>query len=304
MKRAVIGLLAALVVTGPPGHIDAQQTAFRGRTDLVSVDVSIRRGKTSVPSLTLEDFELLDNGVTQQLSLQPMAFIPLDVTFVIEASAPDTARIFVSEFRKIGEWLRPGDRLRIITFKREVQEMVPLQAIEQWTAAGQSELKIDPRELELSQHEVKRQVSFDALILAVAVPPELGRRQLAIAFVSGFNDGVVVEGTTLQNVVTRSETLVHVIMPSDPWGGITLFGPSNEYARDAITRAATASGGEVHDAYEGAGAFRSIVGDFRQSYLLTYTLTGVRREGWHTISVTVPKHPDYKVQARSGYLGR
>jgi len=42
---------------------------------------------------------------------------------------------------------------------------------------------------------------------------------------------------------------------------------------------------------DAVAAFRTIFGDFRQSYLLRYTLRGVPRKGWHDISVSVTRAP-------------
>jgi len=51
-----------------------------------------------------------------------------------------------------------------------------------------------------------------------------------------------------------------------------------------------------------AKEFAKILSDFRQSYVLTYTPTGVNSPGWHAIKVDVAGHK-YKVLARSGYFG-
>ena len=42
---------------------------FRATADVVSVEVSVRRDKRSVVGLTAADFDVLDNGVQQQIDL-------------------------------------------------------------------------------------------------------------------------------------------------------------------------------------------------------------------------------------------
>jgi hypothetical protein len=57
---------------------------------------------------------------------------------------------------------------------------------------------------------------------------------------------------------------------------------------------------------------QSMVGDvitdaiteFRQSYLLRYTLTGARIEGWHKVDVRVRGGRSYRIRARAGYFAR
>jgi hypothetical protein len=50
-----------------------------------------------------------------------------------------------------------------------------------------------------------------------------------------------------------------------------------------------------------AAIFEKVFADYRQGYILQYTPQGVKREGWHEISVTVPSAPSYTVHARRGY---
>jgi hypothetical protein len=48
--------------------------------------------------------------------------------------------------------------------------------------------------------------------------------------------------------------------------------------------------------------FRKILDDFRSSYVLFYSPTGVERTGFHTITVNVTR-PGLVVTARRGYFG-
>jgi hypothetical protein len=73
---------------------------------------------------------------------------------------------------------------------------------------------------------------------------------------------------------------------------------------DALVGAARATGGDVHYSTNGIGAFKSIFDDFRQSYVLTYTLKGVAPAGWHALAVHIRRHREYTVHARPGYAGR
>jgi VWFA-related protein len=52
---------------------------------------------------------------------------------------------------------------------------------------------------------------------------------------------------------------------------------------------------------DAAEAFRRIFEEFRQGYVLRYRADGVRREGRHQISVTVPAHPDATIRSRQAY---
>ena len=43
--------------------------------------------------------------------------------------------------------------------------------------------------------------------------------------------------------------------------------------------------------------------DFRTSYVVRYTATGVTRGGWHDITLRVKRPPNATVRARKGYFG-
>jgi hypothetical protein len=48
-------------------------------------------------------------------------------------------------------------------------------------------------------------------------------------------------------------------------------------------------------------AFKKALEDFQHSYVLRYSPRGVDREGWHELSVSVPKLPMATIRARHGY---
>ncbi len=53
---------------------------FRAGTDVVSVEVSVRRDRRAIVGLKAADFELLDNGVRQDISGVSYEQLPIDVT--------------------------------------------------------------------------------------------------------------------------------------------------------------------------------------------------------------------------------
>jgi VWFA-related protein len=75
---------------------------------------------------------------------------------------------------------------------------------------------------------------------------------------------------------------------------------------ELLAEAARASGGEYHAPgtladQDLVDTLTRVVDDFRHSYVLRYAPQGVKREGWHEIAVTVPRHPTYTTSARRGY---
>jgi hypothetical protein len=48
--------------------------------------------------------------------------------------------------------------------------------------------------------------------------------------------------------------------------------------------------------------FQRVLDEFRRSYVLRYSPTGVKPEGWHRVKVTVPAQPRYEIKFRSDYF--
>ena len=76
---------------------------------------------------------------------------------------------------------------------------------------------------------------------------------------------------------------------------------------DRLSETAQLTGGTVR--HTGVGepiveSFKRAFEDFRESYVLRYTATGVPAGGWHNVRVEVLNQPKYVIRARRGYFGR
>jgi len=104
------------------GAVVAQQQprpTFRAGAVGIAVDVTVTDGLKTVVGLQAADFELLDNGVRQQISAATLEAIPFDLTLVVDTSASLTPAM-MTQFKKdmtaISAMLRSEDRIRLITF--------------------------------------------------------------------------------------------------------------------------------------------------------------------------------------------
>jgi VWFA-related protein len=301
---------------------------FRATTQVVTVQASVLEGKTPVEGLSAEDFVLLDNGVRQRVELTAVDATPLDVTLVFDENYFSLAvigRRFDSNLSKIARLLRPTDRLRVIAFATDVREIVPMREVGEALTDSLKAVAADARlgafmhgqiglpggaYWDITNDPARRGWSlFDALVLALAPPAVLERQHLVVAFSVGMDRGsTLLDGRPLVAVAERTDAVMHVALWNQRRGPIgkqwRIEGLREHYSRDAVARAALATGGGVHDAADVVGAFKSIFNSFRQSYRLRYTATGVPTRGWHTLTISVPRFPKYTIQARKGYMGR
>jgi VWFA-related protein len=324
MKRLSV-LLFGLGVVGS-WQLDArtlfQRPQFRAGTQVVSVDVSVRNRKAAVAGLSAADFALTDNGVTQTCELVAIADVPLDVTLVLDESsgaALKMAEHFPDDLRRISTELRSIDRLQILTAATLVREVVPMlpptellkpNAITSLNVSG----ALDHQSIWDLDHDPSRRLSTqDALFIALARPTEVGRRHLVVVFTVGTDAagsfGSILDRGALAPIAERADALLHVVLEPPRIGksGTRTFvvgGATADAPRLPLIAAAQATGGDVHNSNDGVDAFKRILADFRERYILQYEVVGVPTAGWHAIQVKTPKCPSCDVQARKGYVGR
>jgi len=310
MTRTQAWLLCLVISSAPElAASPFQSSRFRGATQAVAIDVSVRRGNTPVTGLRAQDFELTDNGVRQAIELDPTS-MPVDVSLVFDKNYLSDAWIggmFATNQAKITALLAAGDRLQVITFATDVQEVLPMGPAHGPSRAAEDVLA--------GRHGLERRWDpglrhwslFDALLLALAKKPELDRRHLVVLFCLGVDSGSAVnDGDLVRDVAARSDALLHVVLWNQRRAptGWRVEGLRERYTRETLTSAAIATGGEAHDADNGVKAFKAIFEGLRQSYILRYTVAGVSLGGWHAVTVKLPAHSNYDVRARAGYVGR
>jgi VWFA-related protein len=298
--------LAATAAAAPQNGAQApsaQAPVFRAGADVVAVEASVRRARRAVAGLKADDFELLDNGVPQQIVDVNHEKLPIDVTVLLDVSASVTGPA-LDELRRALRQLRGDlgavDRLRLVTFNMGMHRVVdftePAPSIDRALAsvggAGSSAV-------------------FDTLAVALAAPVPAGRRQLVVLFSDGQDSSSITDAETLLDVARRTTPTVAVVLTS-----------SARQRPASLLRTATKLGsatvGEVADQIAGetggfvasieagdnlTSTFRRVLDQFRSSYVLFFTPTGVDRQGAHTLEVRV-KRVKADVRARRSYVWR
>ena len=122
LRRAAILFICVLVAASVP-HA-AQQPSFKSGTQLVSVFTTVvDADKRLVPSLTQDDFEILDNDKPQSISLFNNEIQPITVIVMLDTSLSMTGSI--SLLRAAAEQfvlrLLPADKGRIGAFNDKIQ---------------------------------------------------------------------------------------------------------------------------------------------------------------------------------------
>jgi VWFA-related protein len=299
-----VSLMAAPAVgqsASPP--VQDPAPVFRASADVVSVEAAVRRDRRPVTGLTAADFELLDNGVPQQISGLSYEKLPIDVTVVLDVSASVTGSV-LDELRRALRQLRsdlgPQDRLRLLTFNMSVRRLADFDApaatidsaVGSLAGGGSSAV-------------------FDSLAVALASPAPPGRRQLIVLFSDGQDSSSISDAETLLDVARRSAPTVAVVLSSPsrqrPASLLrTASKLSSATVGDLADQVAGETGGFVAAVAPGdniTSTFRRVLEQFRTSYVLFFTPTGVDRQGAHTIEVRV-KRANVEIRSRRGYFWR
>lgn len=262
----------------------AAQKKFTSRVDSVRVDVLVTQGGGPVAGLGAEDFEVRDNGTVQNVHLITTGTLPLDVMLALDMSSSLDVADLAALRRASGlllNALQPEDHSALLTFNHAVALRQPLTpdtprvraALEQVHPSGGTSLA-------------------DAMYSGVLLSEAAGRRPLLIVFSDGIDTMSWLTADDVIDTAKRHETVVY---------GVSTAGQRQTppVLRDVVSQ----SGGNLLQvtSRDLEASFVRILEEFRQRYVLSYTLPAAPAPGWHRIDVRV-KRRGMSVRARAGYL--
>jgi len=300
---AAVALAVAVLGSAASGQTPGQPPLFRTAADVVSVDASVQRDRRPVTGLTTADFELLDNGVPQEITDLAYEKLPIDVTLLLDVSASVTGPILDElrrALRQVRADLGPADRLRLLTFNMGIHRLVDFAP--------------PAADLDRSLNALRGGGSsavFDALAVALTTADAPGRRRLLVLFSDGQDSSSISGPDELLEVAKRSTPTVAIILgsplPDRPASLVRTSSAAASLTVSSLTeRLAAETGGIATSLKPGenlTSKFRRMVQDFRSSYVLYFTPKGIERSGGHTLDVRV-KRPGVEVRARRGYVWR
>jgi VWFA-related protein len=264
--------------------------------------VAVRRAGRPVTGLTAGDFELVDNGIAQDIAEISYEKLPIDVTIALDASASVGGPTLDQLRRSVGQLrsdLASPDRLKLVAFNMRITDIVdfddPAPRIDRVmsgvTAAGSSSI-------------------FDTLAVAMAMPTARDRRQLIVLFSDGIDSSSVTDAASLLDIARRTTPTVAVVLatPSSSMLGFRAPATPMETAfRHVYDRLAADTGGLVVPLGRNdnmSSTFRRVLDEFRSSYVLHFIPKDVARDGFHTIAVRVKRAEPLEIRARAGYTLR
>ena len=286
--RAVpVGVTAALVVLCPlfssVSLSQSQQPSFSSKVEAVRVDVLVTDRGKPVTGLGRADFEIIDNGVPQQVDLVSYEQIPLNVILGFDMS-DSVAGEKLDNLRRAGAavlgGLKKEDQAALVTFSHLVLLGSALtgdvgkvrDALDAVGSVGETSL-------------------IDGTFASIMIGESDAGRALLIVFSDGVDTASWLTADAVLNAAKRSDVVAYAVAVRS--------GSKPEFLRDL----ASLTGGRLFEIEKTANleaTFLEILDEFRHRYLVSYTPRGVAKDGWHKLDVKVKRGGT--VKARPGYL--
>ena len=271
--------------------------------ELQQLYVTVMRGGARVLDLTEDDFRIRDDGDAQEMVTFARGDIPLTAALVLDSSesmrgerleaALAGAKTFVAGMRELDEaavYLFSNGLLRSTDFTPD--DSVLVAALDQVRARGNTALN-------------------DHLYLALnRLDTRQGRRVVLL-----LSDGADVHSVLSMDDVLwkaqRSQAMIYWIRLEDdgPHQGAS-FNSSwrnyteNEREFELLERSIGDSGGRIVSVKRSAdvpAAFREILSELREQYVLGYYPSNIRNDGrWHNVRVSAKRSDS--VRTRNGYI--
>ena len=275
-------LYAGLPQSGPP-------QAFRAATDAVALDVAVFDSDRVVSSLGASDFELYDNGVRQTVFAVDFNTLPIDLRLVFDTSGSISEAdldVYLRAMRRVAAALHPEDRCEIVTFGNRIADAARRQQ--------------PPVNVTLQRTGQEGTSFFDAVTLAMITVPALDRRRITIVLSDANDNASFFDESTFVEAARRTDAVVYTILPAQ-------LTPEQWPLAARLRALSLLTGGRLvssrRDSQLGS-TINAAIDEFRQSYVLRYTVSGVPVAGWHKLTVKVRGANRYTVRARDGYFGR
>jgi VWFA-related protein len=284
VKRTLsIAMAIVFVVCERPGRAQ-QSPAFSSKVEAVRVDVLVTDNGQPIRGLGPADFELLDNGVPQQVELVSFDEIPLNVILALDMS-DSVAGERLEQLRGAGGGLLAAlhkeDQAALVSFSHEVQLGARLT----------SDVATVRHALGLA-HGTGMTALVDCTYAGIMIGESDAGRGLLIVFIDGVDTASWLRADAVLDAARRADVVVY---------GVSVV---SRLKPEFLREITSLTGGrlfEIEKTANLAAAFLGILEEFRHRYLISYTPKGVAKDGWHKLDVRV-KNRRPTIKARPGYL--
>jgi Ca-activated chloride channel family protein len=275
---------------------------FQSDIEMVNIPVTITDGANRfVTELSESDFQVLEDGVPQSLTLFTRERLPISLSVLLDTSHSMQSKLLEAQEAAVRftRSLQQGDQAQVIQFNeraRTIQDFTgDLAALERairGTRAGGSTALYNAVYIALKDLSAQRRAD------------EL--RHMAIVVLSdGQDTASLVTDDQVLALARKTGIAVYGISLSSPVSSIATLASDTGLPRFFFSTLARDTGGDAHfvqAASQVRAIYDRVAQELRSQYSLGYISSNARRDGrWRRIDVRVPAHPQLQVRHRTGY---
>jgi Ca-activated chloride channel family protein len=291
----VCATLAAVVAHAP---LSQRQPSFRSAVDLVLLNVSVvGPGGRYVADLTASDFEIIEDGRTEEVAYFSTANVPLSVSLILDTSSSMDEQMPLSKqaAKNFVAQLGSGDVAQVVGFDSKVEVLQPLTsdrtllrtAIDRMRAGGATSL-YNALYIVLRESAKSKPATADDI-----------RRQVIVVLSDGEDTSSLVTFEDVLDLARRSQTVVYTV----GLGLDELTGGRRSDGEFALRRLALETGGRLFVAKSGVDlpdVYTQIARELTAQYVLGYLSQGKPNGAWRRLSVRM-RQPNLYARTRTGY---
>lgn len=291
----MFGFLLLCLGAGRPVGAQQDDEPLRVSADLVLTTVTVTDANGRfISGLTVDDFQVLEDGVPQKIDHFSAEDTPFSATILIDSSGSmrtkiRQARVAAAKFQDL---IRSTDSVAVYSFNTEVERVQDFTSMRDISsrvftieARGQTRL-------------------FDCMNVAVEALDERTERRRAIVVISdGADTSSRIDFKTVLKHALQADVLVYAVDLFDP--SFPTRSPEDVRSSLMLQELAEKSGGRYIKSMGGPQldkAFESVVQELRRQYTLGfYPPKGYSSGQYHKLEVKL-KRPGLKWRSRQGYF--
>jgi Ca-activated chloride channel homolog len=308
MRGTSVVLVALMWLFSPSGssgagsgeHAVADQPVFRTGVEVVRLTVTVadRQGRF-VRDLSIDDFEVFEDGVPQALSLFERGNVPIDLAILIDTSASMAHRMHTvrAAAHSFVQTLGARDRASVIAFSHIVRP------VQDWT--GDQDL-LAAAVQNMGGHGGTSLYTAIYVALRSFEPPPPGevRRQAMIILSDGDDTSSLISFDDVFDAAKRSGVSIYgiTVKSSTETARRRDSRPTGEFVMRMLSRETGARAFTISSFDELSGVYEGIAEEIANQYVLGYVPKLTTRERlYRHVQVRIGTRSDVTWRTRNGY---
>ncbi len=293
------GARAESTLTAPAVRVDLAMDL-----ELQQLYVTVTKGGERVLDVPREEFEVRDDGETQDLVTFEHGDVPIAAVLLVDSSQSmqgDRLRAALGGVRAFAKGMAGLDEAALLLFGDHI--------VHRTAFSGDAQALLDG--LDRIQAEGGTALN-DHLFLALQLLERRQGRRVVVLLSDGIDVESVLEMSQVLSSVRRSQAIVYWLRLRDPaaaagdrhlsvWHGASFH--AAELAQ--LEKAVADSGGRILElarVEDSESAFREVLRELREQVVLGFYPASSKNDGkWHDIQVRLPHRSGYSLRTRAGY---